>query len=255
VLGGHFAYYTLIIGGDHFEYRVYSHLLPLLFLSAAWMLAASRLPPSATLAGLAGFVVLSWPIPWTHHLATRDLTTRAETHKLLVPVAPRLIAPLSWWAEPFDSLQAWLIPKHVGMRHREHAVYHEQLVRGLPPRSEGERIGWDERAVLLAGNVGVIGWVLPHVAVLDVLGLNDYTVARTPIPPGGERAMAHERLARPEYLACYRPNLTIQLPRRYTLAPRNPPLLDADIARCERTWRARAGEPIEVPPGMELRRQ
>jgi arabinofuranosyltransferase len=41
VVVAHAAYYTLIIGGDHFEYRVYSHLIPLLFLSALWM--SSRL--------------------------------------------------------------------------------------------------------------------------------------------------------------------------------------------------------------------
>ena len=67
--------------------------------------------------------------------------------------------------------------------------------------------------------------------------------------------MAHDRLAPRDYLACYRPNLTIQLPRRYTLRERATPLSDAEIAECEKSWRARAGEPIEIPPGMELRRQ
>src|SRR5215510_11291258 len=28
-LGLHFLYYTFIVGGDHFEYRVYNHLIPL----------------------------------------------------------------------------------------------------------------------------------------------------------------------------------------------------------------------------------
>jgi arabinofuranosyltransferase len=255
VLLAHFGYYTFAIGGDHFEYRVYSHLVPLLFVSAAWLLAQARVPRGAGVALLAAFVALSWPIPWAHHLATRDLETRAETHKLVVPVAPRLLPPLRWLASPFDDLQAWLIPRHVGMRHREHAVFHDRLVESLPTRSEGSQIGWDQRAVLLAGNVGVIGWAFPDVAIIDVLGLNDYVVARTPVPSGEEREMAHDRLARPDYLACYRPNLTIQLPRRYTLRERPTPLTDADIAACERTWRARAGEPIEIPPGMELQRR
>ena len=30
-----FAYYTLRVGGDHFEYRVYAHLVPLAFASFA----------------------------------------------------------------------------------------------------------------------------------------------------------------------------------------------------------------------------
>jgi arabinofuranosyltransferase len=255
VLVVHFGYYTFAIGGDHFEYRVYSHLVPLLFLSSVWLLAAARVRGTLALALVAAFVALSWPIPWTHHLATRDLDTREQTHKLVLPVAPRLVPPFEWLARPFDTLQAWLIPKHVGMRHREHAVFHRRLAQTLPSRSEGARIGWEQRAVLLAGNVGLIGWVFPNVAILDVLGLNDYVVARTPVPGDEERAMAHDRLAPRDYLACYRPNLTIQLPRRYTLRERATPLSDAEIAECEKSWRARAGEPIEIPPGMELRRQ
>lgn len=255
VLLVHFGYYTFVIGGDHFEYRVYSHLIPLLFLSSAWLLAAARAPGPVGVALVAAFVALSWPIPWTHHLATRDLETRKQTHKLVVPVAPELAPPFVWLARPFDELQRWLIPRHVAMRHREHAVFYEQLSESIPPRSEGSQIGWDQRAVLLAGNVGLIGWNFPNVAVLDVLGLNDYVVARTPVPVEAERAMAHDRLARPDYLACYRPNLSIQLPRRYSLRERRPPLTDSDIAACERTWRPRAGEPIEVPPGMEIERR
>ena len=38
----HFCYYTFVIGGDVFEYRVYGHLPPLAFLSAIWMLGALR---------------------------------------------------------------------------------------------------------------------------------------------------------------------------------------------------------------------
>lgn len=255
VLGAHFVYYTLIIGGDHFEYRVYSHTVPFWLLSAAWMVAAGGASPRVVVAAVATFVLLSLPIPWTHHFATRDLTLRAQTHKLFTPVAPRLPGLMSPWTASFDALQAWLIPRHVGMRHREHAVYHEQLIRSLPTREEGSRISWDERAVLLAGNVGVIGWVFPNVAVIDVLGLNDYTVARTPVPEGGERAMAHERLAPPDYLACYAPNLSVVLPRSYRFAPRERPLTDERIAACEREWRARAGEPIAVPAGMEIERR
>ena len=29
----HFAYYTLLVGGDHFEFRVYQHWVPLLLVS------------------------------------------------------------------------------------------------------------------------------------------------------------------------------------------------------------------------------
>ena len=75
------------------------------------------------------------------------------------------------------------------------------------------------------------------------------------IPPGEERKMAHERLARPDYLACFRPNLAIDTSGGYALLERPAPLRDEDIAACEDRWWPRAGEPIEIPPGMELQRR
>jgi hypothetical protein len=48
-LSVHFVYFTLIVGGDHFEYRVYNHLFPLAFLSLIWALRRLRLRPYAVL--------------------------------------------------------------------------------------------------------------------------------------------------------------------------------------------------------------
>jgi arabinofuranosyltransferase len=62
MLLAHVGYYTLLIGGDHFEFRVYSHLIPLLFVSFLWMLNALRLDVKAALPLFALFVLLSWPI-------------------------------------------------------------------------------------------------------------------------------------------------------------------------------------------------
>ncbi|MEZ4218449.1 MAG: hypothetical protein R3E88_18385 [Myxococcota bacterium] len=253
VVAAHFAYYTLRVGGDHFEYRVYAHLVPLAFASFAWLLADAGASPRATAALLAAFVALSWPIPWMHHALTRDLATREETHVLVAPVAPHLPPPLRWLAAPFDRWQAWLIPRHVCMRHREHAVYLRSLEALLPSRDEGATLSWGDRDVLLAGNVGLLGWVLPNVAILDMVGLNDWVVARTPPPPAALRKMAHERVAPPDYLACYAPN-TVVAPNGDVLVQRRAePLDDARIAACERAWRARAGEPIRPPPGLPPR--
>jgi len=250
VLFAHAAYYALRVGGDHFEYRVLAHLVPLAFASFAPLVAASGAAPRATVAALAVFVVLSWPIAWTHHAITRSLASRAETHRMLVPVAPHLPVPLRWLALPFDRWQAWLIPRHVGMRHREHAVYYQTLVALLPSRAEGSELDWSERNVQVAGNVGVLGWVLPNVAVLDMLGLNDWVVARTPPPPAEIRAMAHERIAPPDYLACYAPNTFVAQNGDIVVQRRETPLRDEVIAACEREWRARAGEPIASPSGI-----
>ena len=42
LLLAHWLYYTFVIGGDHFEYRVYSHLVVLLWMTAIWMLVRIR---------------------------------------------------------------------------------------------------------------------------------------------------------------------------------------------------------------------
>lgn len=235
-LGVHFAYYTLSVGGDHFEYRVYSHLIPLLFVSFPWLLLRAGVRPSLTLAALVTFVGLSLPIPWAHHLATRDLVSREETHRLVQPVAPLLPAPLSLLAAPFDALQAWLIPHHVSMRHREHVAFLDFRRERLPSREEGARIGWESHPVVVSGNVGWLGWVLPNVAILDQAGLNDYVVARTAPPEGRERKMAHDRVAHLGYLACFQPNV-LESKEGVQIIERPSPLTDADIVRCEKTFR------------------
>jgi len=235
-LGVHFAYYTLSVGGDHFEYRVYSHLIPLLFVSFPWLLLRAGLRPSLTLAALVSFVGLSLPIPWAHHLATRDLVSREETHRLVQPVEDLLPAPLSMLAAPFDELQAWLIPHHVAMRHREHVAFLDFRRERLPSRQEGARIGWESHPVVVSGNVGWLGWVLPNVAILDPAGLNDYVVARTTPPEGRERKMAHDRVAHLGYLACFQPNV-LESKTGIQIIERAKPLTDADIVRCEKTFR------------------
>jgi len=254
VVVAHFLYYTLIVGGDHFEYRVYAHLVPLLLLAAGWSAARLAAPPAASVAALATFVALSWPIPWAHHFAAQQQNGREATHRMVVPVTPLLPAIFAPVARPFDTLQAWLIPRHVGMRHREHEVFLEWVQQVLPSREVGARIGWDDRPVAVAGNVRWLGWVLPNVAIIDMVGLNDYVVARTPPPDDGLRMMAHDRVAPPAYLACFRPNVRLPGGGRVEVVPRPVPLDDATIRACERSWRARAGEPIEVPPGYEIRR-
>ena len=47
-------------------------------------------------------------------------------------------------------------------------------------REEGARIRWEQRAVVALWTVGVVGWVLPEVAIIDRFGLNDRVIARAP---------------------------------------------------------------------------
>src|SRR5258708_26975104 len=86
-LAAHFAYYTFIIGGDHFEYRVYSQLVPLLLVSFVWLLNVLAARPGWVLALLSVSILAGLPIPWTHWAASQSLTTREDTLAMELPVA------------------------------------------------------------------------------------------------------------------------------------------------------------------------
>jgi arabinofuranosyltransferase len=234
----HFGYYTFYIGGDHFEYRVYSHLVPLLFVSGAW-LAARVLPrPGLAAAALGVFVLASWPIPWTHWRGTRDIATWREAENLTYAVAPRLPSVLAPLTRPFDRWQAWLIERYACMRHQEHVVYLSEVRRIYPTRAEGERIAWEPgHPVLAVEGVGLPAWVLPEVAIIDLHGLNDRIIARRPIDERKGRRIAHDRTPPPGYVRAFRPNVELDFSGGARALPRKRPLTDDEIRAAEaRAW-------------------
>lgn len=243
----HVAYYTLLVGGDHFEYRVFSYLLPPLFLSGMWLLGRLDLRPSRALAASLAVVLLSLPIPWTHWHATRDLTTRAETHILMARVAPRFPAPLRPYVEVFDDLQSWLIPRHICNRHQEHKVFYQFLQRTISDRRD-ERPPRDSFPVVVTGSPGVVSWRMPRYNVIDIGGLNDRIIARMPMRHVVFHKMAHDREPPPGYLECFRPT-AFHVSERISFRAREGPLTAADIRACERrTWRPAPEATDDGPP-------
>jgi arabinofuranosyltransferase len=88
--------------------------------------------------------------------------------------------------------------------------------------------------VASGGAVGVLGWVLPDAAVIDVMGLNDYVIARNPEirdVEGHGRQMAHDRQPPKGYVECFRANIAVSI-GLYAM-PRSKPLTDAEIIACE----------------------
>jgi arabinofuranosyltransferase len=230
-LAAHAGYYTLVIGGDHFEYRVYAHLVPLLWVAAIALVAVVARRPAVAFALVGLQIALSLPIPWVHYAATRGLRTRGETHVLVRPVAPLFPSVVRPLVRPFDDLQAWLIERHVGMRHQEHKIFRRAQANFFPSREEGAAVSGEGIPVLELGTVGVPGWVLPHVAILDTFGLNDRVVARGPLRNrDGERKMAHDRAPPKGYVACFRPNVAIR-DRKVEIRPRT--LTPEQVRRCE----------------------
>jgi len=249
VLIAHVGYYTFDIGGDHFEYRVYSHLVLLLFISAVWQLGrlATQLPeawplrPWMAFGILLLFIACAQPIPWAHWAKTHNLETRQGTFRLIQPVAPSFPKWIRPVVAKWDRWQDWLIAHSVCMRHQEHKVFGvsqrnllpERGEMDPPPNAQGE-------PVVAFGLAGVLGWVFPDVAVIDTLGLNDHVVARNTVLRGARdpraqegRQMAHDRKPPPGYVECFRPNVGLHLQFGMYLIPRTHPLTKRDIIECE----------------------
>jgi arabinofuranosyltransferase len=235
-LASHALYYTFAIGGDHFEYRVYSHLILLSLLSLPWLTGRLSPRPRLAVCALLLLIATSWPIPWTHWWHTRDLDTRTDTFKLALAVSPLLPAPFSWIAKPWDEWQEWLISHSVCRRHQEHKVFYTTQKEWYPSRAVGARIPWEYRRLLAVKTVGVPGWVFPNVAILDELGLNDRVIAHSPPAHPDHRLMAHDRETPEGYVECFQPNITVNKGRIHMLDDA-PPLDDERIADCEtRFW-------------------
>jgi len=261
-VAAHAAYYTLVVGGDHFEYRVYHHLVPLMWISLVWVSVRVTASPARVAGILSLQLLVSLPIPWTHWAQTQSLETRAETHRLIHPISPSFPWPARAAVAEWDRWQRWLIEHHVCMRHQEHKAYWQYQTARFVSREQGARISWEGRPTIARGCVGVVGWVLPHVAVIDTVGLNDRVVARTPVKAGRERRMAHDRRPPRGYKGCFRPNVELEsrLSRRgrvrvaeatVSVDPRPRPLTDRDIRRCEeRYWNAVARDENGTERGM-----
>jgi arabinofuranosyltransferase len=237
VVLAHLGFYVVWIGGDHFEYRVFAHLVPLLLIAAAALAAdAFGRRPLVALAALFMVVLGSLPLPWVAWREESRFTTREETRARVPRIAERLPQPLRLVARAWEAQLAWLLPRGVGVRQPEHAAFERHMRELLPSRREGGRLGWDEmasdRPVAVMNSVGVGGWVLPHVAILDARGLNDRVVARH-LRDDGRRYLAHDRRPPPGYVECFRPNV---VPRMALARPREQPLGDPEIRGCEAAW-------------------
>lgn len=246
---GQVLYYTLVVGGDHFEYRVYSHLIVLLFISFVWILNKLELKPAVAFLLLLGFVTASLPIPWTHWLLTHNLETREETIGLQVPVSqafedryPHTPRAILAYLGFYDDLQRWLISRAVCTRHQEHKVFQQTMEEYLVSRDEGLKLPSGGYPIIATGSVGMIGWNLPRVNVIDMLGLNDYVVARNPdLSDSG--LMAHERQPPPGYVECFVPNVELAA-GEVIIHPRATELTANTIATCEREY-------AELTPGTK----
>jgi arabinofuranosyltransferase len=255
----HFLYYTVVIGGDHFEYRVYSQLILFVFITFLWMLNALRLKARGAALIFVLFIVLSWPVPWLHWFATHNLNDRRTTVVMRISVAraaqrllPQTPSFLLAYLRAFDELQIWLIGHSVCMRHQEHKVFYLHQTETLPSRAEGLNLPDAGFPVLTASSVGVVSWVLPKVNIIDALGLNDYVVARNPhlnLPI----QMAHERRPPHGYVECFSTNVVLEN-GHFKIFQRPEEMTGARIVECEKDYAAlvnSANVPEEPAPTVD----
>jgi len=246
-IAAHIGYYTLIIGGDHFEYRVFSYLIPLIFISMLWLV--NRLTRDAILAAaaLALLVIVSWPVQWTHWLLTRNLNSRDETWIMRMPIASEFPSGVRWYAESFDSLQSWLIEHHICMRHQEHKVFYEFLSSRFPKRSLQIPAQAGEFPIAAFQSVGVPGWVFPRAAILDGWGLNDYVIARHKARPSRIRYMAHDRFPPQGYIASFSINYGMMVNQSSGFIHREFEITAEEIKATEQFWIDRIVRGVDRP--------
>ena len=163
----HLSYYTFIVGGDHFEYRVYSHLIVFIFLSFVWLINIGNFNVKTSIVLFVSFILLSYPIPWTHWSLTHQLSTRKEAYIMQIPISNHWPKFIRWYAEMFDDIQSWLINHFVCMRHQEHKIFYLSTITGYPSRSEGMLLPNDNYPILLVLSAGVPGWVFPRINIID----------------------------------------------------------------------------------------
>lgn len=177
----HLGYYTLVVGGDHFAYRVFVHTVPLMFLGAFAMGAQLRMPRGLLLAGLGALAVVAAVPGW---VIERALVGReADGFVRAVDQVPSAMRPL---LAEYDRCSAWLHLHSVAFRRPVHAFFCGAARAELPNRGPGQVAGSQpgQRLIYRADAVGVISWALSDVAILDGHGLNDWVIARNkqPVP-------------------------------------------------------------------------
>ena len=174
----HFVYYTFKIGGDLFEWRPYTHLVIVAPLLLVVMLRDLWPRPGVVVGVAALALVVAQPIPWVKFCHDDG------------PVGPQLPAFARPLVAAYDRDQAWLNEHILCMRNFHMKDNYRVLEQRWPTREVGERIPYDGYPTFAAGAVGLVAWVFPNVAMIDIHGLNDWVVANTPVLTEEQRRAA-----------------------------------------------------------------
>jgi arabinofuranosyltransferase len=215
------AVYLLPIGGDHFEYRPTDFYLPLLAAPAA----AGVLQLAAWLARarhVLAFGLGAVAIVYAHAIGIASLAVALQRDEPLAGLAPRTrvdarTAPALRWlpgllpmCEVLEPLRDELYRHLVAVPASVHRRIGRDLVAAYAACERLRDGVFPADAVASANAVGVMPFYLRGLTVIDVHGLTDATVARTPATAdNSERRMAHDRHATAAYLRQRGVNLAV----------------------------------------------
>lgn len=226
---GHALYLAMIacysasigrIGGDHFEYRLLDFYWPMLAVAAAegacylvrWGRVAFRARPEAFGLGSRAAVSILIMVPitymgatqWAKYCGSYEVTSREETYGLktfitverfpaafLLPFMPKI-------ARVYNAATDYCITHGLAVSHEEHKSFWEYSAGRFQPYYAGlEAKKMPEEVVAARGSIGVYGYYLKDLTVVDLNGLTDAYTARLPVTrPNSDRYMAHDRGAR-----------------------------------------------------------
>jgi arabinofuranosyltransferase len=213
----------VVSGGDHFEFRPFDFAVVFLAFGAAEgiVILGDRVAGSRFGAGIgrsargivvAGLVAIvlaySLALPVAHESLVADIDSRDDAFGLQVEVteknfpAPFLLPGFGRIASIYDSALEVIRPHFIGTRWIEHRLFAEMRRSQYAPYLEVPGgIRFPRGAVAHDGCIGIIGYSLPRLPIVDTLGLTDRRVAQFPaVANNVDRVIAHDHAPPPGYL-------------------------------------------------------
>ena len=235
--------YLLPIGGDHFEYRPLDFYWPLLALPAAegiahlgsWISAGLRsfLPgPIRAARGEAYAVALLLPVLfYANSIQAVLLFQGAAIRERIISLYIELDQANAGWllaapgmpalAAISNDLRRQSSRQLVGAPSAEHREFFNRQKQNWKPYDKMERGFLPNDALMTDGGLGKF-YFLPDLKVIDLWGLTDATVARTPVTRSNlERRMAHDRWPTQKYIKERGVNVNIFAPTSSAAAALN----------------------------------
>ncbi len=232
-VAAHMAY-LLPIGGDHFEYRPLDFYWPLLALPAANAIAyigarvaaslrrSPKVPHWVAETRIIAIVLFLPILFYANTIQGLLLLQGAAINENIRNFHIELDKENAGWLMAAPGMPVLVdlsnefrarITKHiVGLRFPEHREFAKQQIVAWKPYEEIRPGFLPHNAVMADGSLGKF-YYLPYLTVIDIHGLTDATIARTPVThPNTRRVMAHDRQPTREYLQQRGVNIWIRLP-------------------------------------------